>query len=152
MSACPACGALKLAEQPCPRCHDNMSTHWEECWRAHLACAVREVEWAREEIVRLDSENTALRGLIAQQDTPCVYCGAATMAECPRGFPGCAQADDLMVLDEQRDRQLAQALEALRGTICSRATAGAPECGTDETADARLGICPRCAVLNRSRA
>jgi hypothetical protein len=52
------------------------------------------------------AENTIMRGLLAKQDTPCVYCGAETMATCPRGFPGCAQADDLLVGDDETMRRL----------------------------------------------
>jgi hypothetical protein len=51
------------------------------------------------ELQRLQDENTLMRGLLAKQ-MPCHYCGAESMAKCPRGFPGCALADDLLIADD----------------------------------------------------
>ncbi|MDO8534709.1 MAG: hypothetical protein Q7S17_08225, partial [Xanthobacteraceae bacterium] len=42
--------------------------------------------------------NNILRG-IAAKIMPCHYCGAADIALCPHGFPGCALADDLYPAD-----------------------------------------------------
>lgn len=47
------------------------------------------------DMLRLTNENDALRA-IAAKIMPCHYCGAADIAKCPRGFPGCALADDLL--------------------------------------------------------
>lgn len=52
-------------------------------------------------IARLRKENDYLRGLVVALPIPCTHCGLANMAQCARGFPGCAKADDLMcALDE----------------------------------------------------
>lgn len=46
------------------------------------------------QIAELKRENDCLRG-IAAKVMPCHYCGAKEIAKCPRGFPGCALADDM---------------------------------------------------------
>jgi hypothetical protein len=47
-------------------------------------------------IAELEAENGRFRGLLANSDANCLYCGlpATKMAECARGFPGCGRADD----------------------------------------------------------
>jgi hypothetical protein len=53
-------------------------------------------------VQELIGENTILRGLVAQlsldSGKPCHYCGE-NLHRCPRGFPGCALADDLMLAE-----------------------------------------------------
>lgn len=53
-----------------------------------------------EEIDALQRENNTLRGIIANSDLPCIYCGLskAEMGKCDRGFPGCGRADDMVEL------------------------------------------------------
>ena len=60
------------------------------------------------ELARLTRENETLRG-IAARVMPCHYCGAAGLALCPHGFPGCALADDLMGFDACANRELREA-------------------------------------------
>jgi hypothetical protein len=44
----------------------------------------------------LKAENAALRGIVANADIPCVYCGLPKddWAKCASGFPGCARMND----------------------------------------------------------
>jgi hypothetical protein len=51
------------------------------------------------ELERLRKENDILRGLIADSNMECIYCGLpkAEMAKCPSGFPGCGRADDMLL-------------------------------------------------------
>lgn|SRR3990167_5721004 len=51
-------------------------------------------------------ENDILRGLIAKQNTPCVYCGEVEIAKCPYGFPGCGRADDILAAEESLFQRL----------------------------------------------
>lgn len=60
---------------------------------------------------RLLRENTILRGLVSKSGAPCVYCGLTNISLCKQGFPGCAQADDIMCAD---DEVFAGLLAALR--------------------------------------
>lgn len=53
------------------------------------------------ELDKLKAENTLLRGLLPAMGQPCVYCGETDMAKCKSGFPGCAQADDLMSSNDE---------------------------------------------------
>lgn len=63
----------------------------------------------------LRAENDALRAILASSPSiPCIYCGAETMAKCPRGFPGCGQADDLLV---SGDEHMARSIRAQRAHI-----------------------------------
>jgi hypothetical protein len=65
------------------------------------------------EIERLRRENDMLRGLLPALEASCAYCGLTDMAQCQRGFPGCAQADDLMCSnDETLMRLIADRREA----------------------------------------
>ena len=43
-------------------------------------------------------ENDTLRGIIANADILCMYCGLSKseQGKCASGFPGCARADDMM--------------------------------------------------------
>ncbi len=59
-----------------------------------------------DDIERLKSENTCLRGLVAKLVRPCHYCGLDDMAKCRSGFPGCSLADDLMCGDDAMGRRL----------------------------------------------
>lgn len=47
----------------------------------------------------LEAENTVLRKIAARL-MPCHYCGVEQIAECPRGWPGCALADDVDAADQ----------------------------------------------------
>lgn len=57
-------------------------------------------------IQQLEKENTFMRGLVSKLGIPCVYCGLADISKCARGFPGCAQGDDLMCADEEMFKDL----------------------------------------------
>lgn len=50
-----------------------------------------------EQIIALETENRVLRGVIANADLPCMYCGLskADMGKCAFGFPGCGRGDDM---------------------------------------------------------
>jgi hypothetical protein len=50
------------------------------------------------EIERLRKENDYLRGVVANSDLPCLYCGLSKedMIKCYHGFPGCPRADDIL--------------------------------------------------------
>lgn len=56
---------------------------------------------ARDKITKLESENTVLKGLLPALGKPCVYCGLEDIGKCKIGFPGCAQADDIMAADDE---------------------------------------------------
>jgi len=45
----------------------------------------------------LMKENDILRALVSKLNIPCVHCGIPDISKCSRGFPGCVQADDIMV-------------------------------------------------------
>lgn len=49
----------------------------------------------------LRAENNNLRALLAYGTDPCIYCGlqAEDLPKCSSGFPGCARADDMMLID-----------------------------------------------------
>jgi len=51
------------------------------------------------ELERLRKENDIMRGLIAESNMDCIYCGLpkADMVKCPSGFPGCGRADDMLL-------------------------------------------------------
>lgn len=48
----------------------------------------------------LIEENNYLKGILATQNRPCIYCGLKDMSKCARGFPGCSRADDLFIGEE----------------------------------------------------
>ena len=75
------------------------------------------------DLARLTRENETLRG-IAARVMPCHYCGAAGLALCPHGFPGCALADDLMGFDACANRELREVRgerDRLRGAVLTLA-------------------------------
>lgn len=60
------------------------------------------------ENIALKAENTCLRGLLQTQavEWKCPYGEkVCTIAECSRGFPGCACADDLLTAMEEAGRR-----------------------------------------------
>jgi len=50
------------------------------------------------DLERLEKENAVLRGIIANSNMNCVYCGLSKddMSKCGHGFPGCERADDMI--------------------------------------------------------
>lgn len=92
-----------------------------------------------DELTELQAENTRLRAALAVSRDPCVYCSlpAERMAACPKGFPGCGRADDLMGCPElgaslelqrvaaERDR-LREALVHLHDFAWSKLDVAAP--------------------------
>lgn len=67
-----------------------------------------------DEKAELRRENTILRGMVAKLGKSCHYCGITNIAECVRGFPGCALADDLLCADDEVGRTLATENAKLR--------------------------------------
>lgn len=61
--------------------------------------------------VSLRKENDILRGMAATL-MPCHYCGAESLNKCPKGFPGCSLADDLL----SGEAEIATELKQLRET------------------------------------
>ena len=84
---------------------------------------------------RLEKENAELRavndillGIVAKAKIPCVYCGMDDISRCERGFPGCAQADDLMAgQDETFKRVCVERLELKAEAERLRALCGEAE-------------------------
>src|SRR5512141_238548 len=74
--------------------------------KAYRAAFPKKDTEAADAIVALERENTILRGLLPKLGAPCVYCGQVDIGKCPRGFPGCAQADDLMCADDETFKSL----------------------------------------------
>lgn len=68
------------------------------------ACVARPKVETNEQ--RLARENDYLRGLVTKCGLPCVHCGLTNMGLCKAGFPGCAQADDMMCADDAMTREL----------------------------------------------
>jgi hypothetical protein len=69
-----------------------------------IACGMLEI--AADQLAQTQSdlkqrarENDFLRALVGNSDKACLYCGlgAENQAQCERGFPGCARADDQML-------------------------------------------------------
>ena len=138
--------ALAVLAQPCQEC---------EALRESLARETRIVNDLRYDADRLkkklaeaERENMALRGVVANAAIPCVYCGKENMAECPRGFPGCARADDMLCGEEafgeemKRLREKLAAVNRLRQSETDRADA----------AEAKLAEAERERELARQRA
>lgn len=93
---CPHCGAeqeisFNIYGWKCGTIEEVQTELCQE--RAAHAATKRELEEYRK-------ENDVLRALLPKLGVPCVYCGLTEIGKCERGFPGCAQADDLMVGDE----------------------------------------------------
>lgn len=66
----------------------------------------------------LEAENTVMRGILANSPgIPCVYCGVDNISKCPRGFPGCAQADDMMIAWDESEERLGKQLWRARGVV-----------------------------------
>jgi hypothetical protein len=64
-----------------------------------------EPEQEQGELDRLRKENEIMRGLIADSNMECIYCGLpkAEMAKCPSGFPGCGRGDDILLTVSVRE-------------------------------------------------
>ncbi len=62
-------------------------------------------------------ENNILRGIIAVVNIPCVYCGLDDMSKCEHGFPGCAQADDLLCGQDMAWKALVEERNELRARV-----------------------------------
>ena len=62
-------------------------------------------------------ENDFLRGLLSKLNIPCMHCGETNMGHCPHGFPGCAQADDLYVADDETMKRLLAENRALKAEL-----------------------------------
>lgn len=73
----------------------------------HCACTVQtKIPPNETNEQRLARENDYLRGLVIKCNIPCVHCGLTNMGLCASGFPGCAQADDMMCADDAMMRRL----------------------------------------------
>lgn len=59
-----------------------------------------------EAIERIWKENNTLRALLPKLEAPCAYCGDSDISKCKLGFPGCSQADDMLVGDCETMRRL----------------------------------------------
>lgn len=70
-----------------------------------------------DELDRLCKENDVLRGLMPALGAPCVYCGEKDISKCARGFPGCPQADDLMIGQDETGKRLIAEHAAMRDTF-----------------------------------
>lgn len=71
-----------------------------------LEVATESLRQKEAETPRLKAENDTLRRLLPALNAPCVYCGLTDISKCASGFPGCAQADDLMVGDDEVMKRL----------------------------------------------
>lgn len=69
------------------------------------------------EIARLRAENDVLRSLLPKLKAPCVYCGLEEIGRCTSGFPGCAQADDILCGDDETLRRLRDEVKRLKELI-----------------------------------
>lgn len=111
--------------------HPRMDAHnqwWEVANMMHeIACDKKLRKELRQAISllydqnRLLAENETLRLILAKSNIPCIYCSKENMAECERGFPGCAKADDIIVGEEyhmerllEENRKYKEALQKLR--------------------------------------
>ncbi len=63
-----------------------------------LNCGIPEdlARQIKEEFDDILRENNTLRGILANSDLACVYCGLSKtdQIKCSHGFPGCPRADD----------------------------------------------------------
>ena len=77
--------------------------HNKDGWCASCVFNFRDrvVDSMQGEVDNLRKENDILRA-IAAKIMPCHYCGVDSIAKCPRGFPGCALADDLFGGEETK--------------------------------------------------
>jgi hypothetical protein len=76
--------------------------------------AADEISQLKEQLAQATKENTLLRGLLPKLAAPCAYCGKTNMADCPHGFPGCPQADDLMCADDETFKRMLDERNAAR--------------------------------------
>ena len=63
-------------------------------------CYENELQNERAVLAETRKENDILRALLPKLKAPCAHCGLEDISKCTRGFPGCAQADDLMCGDD----------------------------------------------------
>jgi hypothetical protein len=51
-------------------------------------------------IAELRTENDKLKGILANSDLDCIYCGLplADLTKCASGFPGCERAEDMLAV------------------------------------------------------
>ncbi len=63
-------------------------------------CYENELQNKRAAHAETRKENDILRALLPKLKAPCAHCGLEDISKCTRGFPGCAQADDLMCGDD----------------------------------------------------
>lgn len=63
------------------------------------------------------AENTILRGLLPALKLPCAYCGLTEIAKCPRGFPGCALADDILCAGDETLKRLLEENRKVREAV-----------------------------------
>jgi len=51
-------------------------------------------------IAELRTENDKLKGILANSDIDCIYCGlpSADLVKCALGFPGCERAEDMLAV------------------------------------------------------
>lgn len=54
----------------------------------------------------LKKANDILTALLPALGAPCAYCKLTNIAECKLGFPGCSQADDILVGEDEHRREL----------------------------------------------
>jgi len=79
-----------------------------------------------EEIEQLRKENDVLRALLPALKAPCVYCGLTDISKCRSGFPGCAQADDMMCGDDAVLSRLLHENRALKKSCLLWQSSGTP--------------------------
>ena len=65
----------------------------------------------------LRKENDALRALVAATAVACVYCQKFNMVECPYGFPGCPQYDDLMTGVFEVESRVSETIHDLKSEL-----------------------------------
>ncbi len=73
----------------------------------------------RQELEIVNAENNVLRSLLPALGAPCVYCGLTEIAKCSRGFPGCAQADDILVGEEEGWRETLRRLRSAEKALAA---------------------------------
>lgn len=91
----------------------------ERLWRlgGFNSQAKAQAESDATETLRLKAENDTLRRLMPALNAPCVYCGLIDISKCKSGFPGCAQADDLMVGDNEVMKRLLEDNRKLKAEL-----------------------------------
>jgi len=86
--------------------------------RRLLRVAGAQVVAEKERADERGAENTILRGLAAKTE-PCHYCGAETIIKCPRGFPGCALADDILVAEEEATKRWGERIATAEAQVAA---------------------------------